>query len=77
MEVKPTLRVINQADFPGRRGVTDGQTYQRLIGWPPWFFTVTSKRLSPVFGGSASDRNVMSSICFAAVAAAWAEGWAS
>jgi mannose-6-phosphate isomerase-like protein (cupin superfamily) len=34
MEVKPTLRVINQADFPGRRGVTDGQTYQRLIGWP-------------------------------------------
>ena len=34
MEIKPTLRVINQADFPGRRGVTDGQTYQRLVGWP-------------------------------------------
>ena len=34
MEVKSTLRVVNQADFTGRRGVTDGQTYQRLIGWP-------------------------------------------
>jgi quercetin dioxygenase-like cupin family protein len=34
MEVKSTLRVINQEEFPGRRGVTDGQTYQRLIGWP-------------------------------------------
>ncbi|MBC7778983.1 MAG: cupin domain-containing protein [Proteobacteria bacterium] len=34
MEVKATLRVINEAAFPGRRGVTDGQTYQRLIGWP-------------------------------------------
>jgi mannose-6-phosphate isomerase-like protein (cupin superfamily) len=34
MEVKSTLQVINQADCPGRRGVTDGQTYQRLIGWP-------------------------------------------
>jgi len=34
MEIKSTLRVINQTDFPGRRGVTDGQTYQRLIGWP-------------------------------------------
>jgi len=34
MEVKATLTVINQADCPGRRGVTDGQTYQRMIGWP-------------------------------------------
>ena len=32
MEVKATLKVINQADCPGRRGVTDGQTYQRMIG---------------------------------------------
>ena len=34
MELKSTLRVINEKDYPGRRGVTDGQTYQRLIGWP-------------------------------------------
>ena len=34
MELKSTLRVINEREFPGRRGVTDGQTYQRLIGWP-------------------------------------------
>ena len=34
MEVKATLKVINQADCPGRRGVTDGQTYQRMVGWP-------------------------------------------
>lgn len=34
MELKATLQVLNQADYPGRRGVTDGQTYQRLIGWP-------------------------------------------
>ena len=34
MKVKSTLRVISQADCKGRRGVTDGQTYQRLIGWP-------------------------------------------
>ena len=34
MEVKATLTVINQADCPGRRGVTDGQTYQRMIGCP-------------------------------------------
>ena len=34
MEVKSTLRVISEKDCPGRRGVTDGQTYQRLIGWP-------------------------------------------
>ena len=34
MEVKSTLKVFNQADYPGKRGVTDGQTYQRLVGWP-------------------------------------------
>jgi mannose-6-phosphate isomerase-like protein (cupin superfamily) len=34
MDVKPTLKVLNQADFPGGRGVTDGQNYQRLVGWP-------------------------------------------
>ncbi len=34
MEVKSTLKVINQTDCPGRRGVTDGQTYQRMIGCP-------------------------------------------
>jgi quercetin dioxygenase-like cupin family protein len=34
MEIKSTLQVLNQADYPGRRGVTDGQTYQRLVGWP-------------------------------------------
>src|SRR3970282_349189 len=34
MKVKSTLRVISQADCRGRRGVTDGQTYQRLIGLP-------------------------------------------
>jgi len=34
MEVKSTLRVISEKDCAGRRGVTDGQTYQRLIGWP-------------------------------------------
>jgi quercetin dioxygenase-like cupin family protein len=34
MDVKSTLKVINQAEIQGRRGVTDGQTYQRLIGWP-------------------------------------------
>ena len=34
MDVKATLKVINQTDCPGRRGVTDGQTYQRMIGWP-------------------------------------------
>ena len=34
MSVKSTLQIIKQADHPGRRGVTDGQTYQRLIGWP-------------------------------------------
>ncbi len=34
MEIKSTLKVINEADIKGRRGVTDGQTYQRLVGWP-------------------------------------------
>lgn len=34
VELKATLRVISEKDFPGKRGVTDGQTYQRLIGWP-------------------------------------------
>mgnify|MGYP001557968399 FL=1 len=34
MEVKSTLRVISEKDCKGRRGVTDGQTYQRLVGWP-------------------------------------------
>lgn len=34
MEVKSTLTVINQTDCPGRRGVTGGQTCQRMKGWP-------------------------------------------
>jgi quercetin dioxygenase-like cupin family protein len=34
MEVKSTLRVLSEKDCKGRRGVTDGQTYQRLVGWP-------------------------------------------
>lgn len=34
MEVKSTLKVINEADFKGQRGVTEGQTYKRLVGWP-------------------------------------------
>ncbi len=29
MEVKSTLKVINQTDCPGRRGVTDGQTLRQ------------------------------------------------
>jgi mannose-6-phosphate isomerase-like protein (cupin superfamily) len=33
-DVEPNLKVLHEADFPGGRGVTDGQTYQRLIGWP-------------------------------------------
>ena len=39
MKVKSTLKVINQKDYKGRRGVTDGQTYQRLVGWPEVFMT--------------------------------------
>jgi len=34
MQLKSTLRVINEADFKGQRGVTEGQTYKRLVGWP-------------------------------------------
>jgi len=34
MELKSTLRVINEKDFKGQRGVTEGQTYTRLVGWP-------------------------------------------
>jgi len=39
MKVKSTLKVINQKNYKGRRGVTDGQTYQRLVGWPEVFAT--------------------------------------
>ena len=39
MKVKSTLKVINQKRYKGRRGVTDGQTYQRLVGWPEVFTT--------------------------------------
>ena len=39
MEVQSTLRVINEKDYQGSRGVTDGQTYTRLIGWPEVFMT--------------------------------------
>jgi mannose-6-phosphate isomerase-like protein (cupin superfamily) len=39
MEVKSTLRVINEKDYKGSRGVTDGQTYTRLVGWPEVFMT--------------------------------------
>jgi quercetin dioxygenase-like cupin family protein len=34
MKVKSTLKVLHQKRYKGRRGVTDGQTYQRLVGWP-------------------------------------------
>lgn len=34
MQLKSTLKVINEADFKGQRGVTEGQTYKRLVGWP-------------------------------------------
>jgi quercetin dioxygenase-like cupin family protein len=34
MQLKATLRVINEADYQGQRGVTEGQTYKRLVGWP-------------------------------------------
>jgi quercetin dioxygenase-like cupin family protein len=34
MQLKATLRVINEADFKGQRGVTEGQTYKRLVGCP-------------------------------------------
>lgn len=34
MEIESTLRVIHERDHPGERGVTEGQTYRRLVGWP-------------------------------------------
>jgi quercetin dioxygenase-like cupin family protein len=34
MEIESTLRVINEKQYKGSRGVTDGQTYTRLVGWP-------------------------------------------
>jgi mannose-6-phosphate isomerase-like protein (cupin superfamily) len=34
MELEATLRVIHEADYPAERGVTEGQTYKRLIGCP-------------------------------------------
>ena len=34
MELKSTLRVINEKDYPGAPGVTQGQTYKRLVGCP-------------------------------------------
>jgi len=39
MEVKATLKVINEKDFNGQPGVTEGQTYTRLVGWPEVFMT--------------------------------------
>lgn len=39
MKPKSTVRVINEADYPGQRGVTEGQTYKRLVGWPEVFMT--------------------------------------
>lgn len=39
MELKSTLRVINEKDYPGGKGVTEGQTYTRLVGWPEVFET--------------------------------------
>ena len=39
MDVKSTLKVINEKDYPGQRGVTEGQTYTRLVGWPEVFMT--------------------------------------
>ena len=34
MEVQSTLRVIDEADYSGAPGVTQGQTYKRLVGCP-------------------------------------------
>jgi len=39
MKLKSTVKVINEADYPGQRGVTEGQTYKRLVGWPEVFTT--------------------------------------
>jgi mannose-6-phosphate isomerase-like protein (cupin superfamily) len=32
MEVKTTLKVLNQADIPAQSGVTEGQTLKQLVG---------------------------------------------
>jgi quercetin dioxygenase-like cupin family protein len=34
MALKSTLKVINESDVQGQRGVTEGQTYKRLVGCP-------------------------------------------
>jgi mannose-6-phosphate isomerase-like protein (cupin superfamily) len=39
MKLKSTVKVINEQDYPGQRGVTEGQTYKRLVGWPEVFMT--------------------------------------
>jgi len=39
MKLKSTVKVINEADYPGQQGVTEGQTYKRLVGWPEVFMT--------------------------------------
>ena len=39
MEVKSTLKVVHEKDYKGQRGVTEGQTYTRLVGWPEVFMT--------------------------------------
>ena len=39
MKLKSTVKVINEADYPGQRGVTEGQTYKRLAGWAEVFMT--------------------------------------
>jgi quercetin dioxygenase-like cupin family protein len=39
MKLKSTVKVIDEADYPGQRGVTEGQTYKRLVGWPEVFTT--------------------------------------
>jgi len=36
MELKSTLRVISENDYPGAPGVTQGQTYKRLVGCRKW-----------------------------------------
>ena len=43
MDVKPTLKVINQGDISGYRGVIDEQKYQRLVGAPE---SVTTDRIA-------------------------------
>ena len=34
MEIKPTLKIINEHDIQGQPGVTKGQMYKRLVGCP-------------------------------------------